>query len=360
MDHPSATRRTVSEDLTLSFPNVCRLVASFQDSGIVLERSAKQVGKRGPMSKTLSLKNETGCTLGIDVEATQLRAVGLDYANEVFAVLRKPISAGESPEDLVAEVAKMASELVRVVEKKGLQAQALGLALPGPLTNAKAGRVRTDLQSGISEIEFVPQAEKASGLPTFASDNTLCFALLHHRFFSRERDIVMVVLNRFGLGASVIKEGEMVAGELGLLPYRTNSGTLHYREVCTGASLLRFVRQSGDARDLQALLSSPDDPLLTEWLETAVPAFAQAIYSAIVLYRPNRVVVEGIFSGFLQDIRHEVSRIVADELAAVGLAAPPIGLYEGSDLSGAQGAALMARDRVADEVLVDLVRSARS
>ena len=361
MDHPSATRRTVSEDLKLSFPNVCRLVAAFQDSGILAEHEMRQVGKRGPMSKTLSLRGDIGCTIGVDLEATQLRAVALDYANQVVAVLRKPVPSDTSAGDLTALVAKMARDMVGVAKKKVLPGHAVGLALPGPVIYESTGRVLTELQTGMSDVEFIPEAREAARLPTFSDANTVCFAIGHHRFHHpRRRDTAMVVLNRFGLGVCVLRGDEVFSGELGLLPFGVGSTAIRYHDVCTGASLLRFARKSGDSRDLQAILSSPDDPLLTDWLDAAAPAFAQAIYCGIVMYSPDRVVIEGIFSSLPERVRADIARIVTEKLASVGLSAPSIGLFEGDDLMGARGAALMARDHVADDVLTELVRAMRS
>lgn len=360
-DHPGATRRTVSEDLKLSFPNVCRLVAGFQDAGIVREREMRKVGKRGPMSKTLALRGDIGCTVGVDVEATQLRAVALDFGNEVVAVMRKPVSADTSPNELVGQVANMARDMIGVAMKKMLRVHALGLALPGPVVDQAVGRVFTELQTGHSNVVFVPEVEQAAGLPTYCAANTLCFAIGHHRFHHpRQRDAEMVILNRFGIGVCVLRGDEAFSGELGLLPFGGGATEMRYHDVCTGASLLRRARELGDRRDLQAILSSPDDPLLTEWLETAVPAFAQAIYCGIVMYKPDQVVIEGIFSSLPERVREEIARAVTARLSAIGLSAPLVGLFEGDDLMGARGAALTARDHVADDILIELVRAARS
>ena len=72
LDHPTATRRDTAHDLHLSFPNVCRLVSGFQEQATLVEEHLKQTGKRGPRSKTLSLRADLGCTVGIDLEATRV------------------------------------------------------------------------------------------------------------------------------------------------------------------------------------------------------------------------------------------------------------------------------------------------
>lgn len=361
MDHPSASRRTIAEDLALSFPNVCRIIAGFQENGTLTVDEMKQIGKRGPRSRTLSLSNSLGCTIGIDLEATHLRAVALDYANEIVAVRRKPVPYAASAEDMVGLVAKMARDMVGLAKRKRLAVHAVGLGLPGPVIDESTGGVLTQLQTGVGKVEFVPMAQKASELPTFSAANTLCFALGHHRFcHPRERDTEMVVLNRFGLGVCVLRRDERFSGELGVLPFGQGATASHYRDVCTGASLLRFARSRGDYRDLHVIISSPDDPLVKQWLIAATPAFAQAVYCGIVMFAPDRVVIEGIFSSLPNHIRASIIRIVTDELETVGLSVPSIGLFEGDDLMGARGAALVARDRIVDGVLTQLVRATRS
>jgi len=361
MDHPSATRRTVAEDLKLSFPNVCRLVAGFQDSGVVAVDALKQTGKRGPKSGTLSLRGDIGCTMGVDLEATHVRAVALDYANQVVAVRRKPVPPDASADQLVRLVAGMASGMVGLAATKTLRVHAVGLALPGPVIDESTGRVLTETQTGMCDVEFVPTAAKASGLPTFSAANTLCFAIGHHRFHHpRERDTEMVVLNRFGLAACVLSQDEAFLGELGLLPFGSGKTPSRYHDVCTGASLLRLARERGDCRGLQEIMSSPGDRLLRKWLAVARRAFAQAIYCGIVMYSPDRVVIEGIFSNLSERARANITRMVSSELSSVGLPVPSIGLFEGDDLMGARGAALVARDHIADGVLTALVRLMRA
>lgn len=360
VDHPLATRRAAAEDLGLSFPNVCRLMARFQENGLLVEDKLRQTGKRGPRSRAFSLRHDVGCTVGVDLEATQLRAVAFDYSNEVIGEQRQPVSSTASAEKVVEQVAAMAKGTVMLAKQKELAVHAVGLALPGPLIDEAAGRVRTELQTGVREMEFVPAVEKACGVPTFAAANDLCFAIGHHRLrHSRDKNTEMLVLNRFGLSASILRGEEAFNGHLGLLPFDQGSPMRRYQEVCTGASLLRIARERGDTRGLHEIISHYTDPFVEEWLAIAGPAFAQAVYCGIVMYSPNRVTIEGIFTSLPEQVRGDVVRIIAEDLRAVGIAEPAIGLYEGDDLMGARGAALMARDHVADGVLTELVRSMR-
>jgi predicted NBD/HSP70 family sugar kinase len=195
------------------------------------------------------------------------------------------------------------------------------------------------------------------------SPNSYCFAAGHHRIHhSRETGIEMLVLNRFGLAATIVWDGRLYtgasyyAGDLGLLHCGTGAPGLRYKDVCTGSALLALAQRRNETRSFQELLQSPNDPLVQEWLSDAIPAFAQAIYAAVIAYNPDRVMIEGIFNKFPEDVRRRVIDTVNSEITHSSNMVPPIGFFEGDDLMGARGAALLARDTVADNVLADLIR----
>ena len=364
LDHPNATSRAIATDLGMSFPNVCRLVSEFRGSGILVGGASKQTGRRGPRSQAVTMRPDLGCSVGVDLEATRVRGVILDFAGEVVDVVRKPIAPSDGPQEIVSSVAEVAEALTKSAREKSPNVCALGLALPGPLVDAEMGRVRTELQFGVADIEFVPAVRGACGMEVVAVANSYCFAAGHHRMHHpRETGIELVVLNRFGLAAAIVWDGKLYtgatnyAGDLDLLRCGEGYPGRTYRDVCTGESLLRLARERNVRKSFQELLDSPDDPLVREWLKDAIPAFAQAVFSAIIMYNPDRVVIEGIFNRFSPKIRRQIIRMVNEELVEAGSTPPSIRFFEGDDLMGARGAALLARDVVADSVLAEIVRS---
>jgi predicted NBD/HSP70 family sugar kinase len=180
----------------------------------------------------------------------------------------------------------------------------------------------------------------------------------------RQPGIDMVILNRFGLAATIVWNGQLYtgashyAGDLGLLPTAGSQSRL-YRDVCTGAALLRLARLREDRRPFQELIQSPDCPAFTEWLRGAVPAFAQAIYAAVIAYNPDRVLIEGIFNRFPAGVRRRIVELVTAELEKTANMLPEIRFFEGDDLMGARGAALLARDDVVDEAMIRIIRSSQ-
>jgi len=364
LDHPGATCKGAAEDLGMSFPNVFRLVAGFRESGILLGGRQKQTGKRGPWSQVITLRPDLGCSIGVDLEATHVRGVILDFANNVTCARRQPIAPTAGRAEIVSAVAQIARELTETARAHRLNVCSLGLALPGPVLDVRRGRVRTELQSGEDVLEFAPEVERTCGTAVIAAANSYCFAVGHHRMHNpRDTGIEMLVLNRFGLAAAVAWNGQLYtgashyAGDLGLLPCGTTSPPRRYHDVCTGAALLRLARLHGDQRSFQELLASPEDSLVQEWLREAVPAFAEAIYTGILVYNPHRVLIEGIFSRFPAGIRQTILETVTKQVARSGNLLPEIRFVEGDDLMGARGAALMARDSTADEAIRSIILS---
>lgn len=364
LDHPNSTCRAVASDLGMSFPNVCRLVSEFRASGILVEGGVKQTGRRGPWSQAVTLRPDLGCTIGVDLEATHVRGVILDFAGGSAELTRMPIPPTAGPDDVLSRVAGVAAELSKRARADKLDVCAVGLALPGPIVDVESGRIRTELQFGAADLQFCPAVEDACGMKVSVAANSYCFAAGHHRMHSaRETGIEMVVLNRFGLAATIVWDGKLYtgatnyAGDLGLLRCGEGYHGRTYREVCTGAALLRLARERNVDKSFQELLDSPDEPVVREWLKDAIPAFAQAIFAAVIAYDPGRVIIEGIFNRFPEKVRRKVIRAVKEELAHIGSAPPSIRFFEGDDLMGARGAALLARDSVADDILARIIRT---
>jgi predicted NBD/HSP70 family sugar kinase len=235
----------------------------------------------------------------------------------------------------------------------------IGLGLPGPVNDVARGSVQTDFQFGKASLEFVPGVQARCGLPITAAGNSYCFTAGHHRMSNpRGNGIEMVILNRFGLAAALVWDGRLYtgashyAGDLGLLVYGDGK---RYCDVCTGSSLLAWARGNGDDRAFQDLLGSPDDPVVGKWLEQAVPAFIQTICNAVVVYNPDSVLIEGMFNTFPGRTKRRILDGVKKEINRVGNMLPEISFFEGDDLMGARGAALMARDSIADEVLTQII-----
>jgi len=326
--------------------------------GILDGSGQRQTGKRGPWSQANTLRANLGCSIGIDLEATHVRGIVLDFADNITATRRHPLAPSSTQDEIVSAVTHMSDELVGLARAQGVEVCAVGLGLPGPLTDIERGVIRADMQFGQASLEFVPPVEEACGLPVFATSNSYCFAAGHHRMrIPRSRGIEMIVLNRFGLAAAVVWNGQLYtgashyAGDLGMLPY----GSRRYHDFCTGAALLRMARDRGDDRPFTTLLQTPDDPLAHEWLREAAPAFAQAICTAVIAYNPDSVLIEGIFNRLPREVRDRVMEAVLGQLDQIGNMVPEIGFFQGDDLMGARGAALLARDNVADAVLAGIV-----
>ena len=327
-----------------------------------MSAESKRTGKRGPASRVLEVRSDLGCTVGVDLEATQVRGVVLDFSNEVVDVRRESVLPSSTAEDIVRLVASVTASLCKLAKKRRLAVDAVGLALPAPLVDAASGRVETELQFGKTVLEFVPKVHKMCGVPTVAAVNNDCFALGHHRLHHpRYNGVELVILNRFGIGCALVWNGQIyvgashLAGDLGLIPCCTVTPPRRFQDVCTGASLLHMARQSGDERPFQEIIKSANDPVVTRWLGESIPAFCQAISIAVIAYNPNRIVIEGIFNHLTDDIRSRIMTTVQNELLQLGLMIPEMHFYEGDDLMGARGVAILARGHIADKSLAAIV-----
>ncbi len=360
LNHPDATCRRAATALGMSYPNVYRLVADFIARGILIEEKPETPPTaRGRRSRLLKLRPDLGCTIGVEVEATHIRGIVLDFANEIAAVVRHPIDQGMSPEAIIQATADVAEELRWAAPHRKGRILGVGLGLPGPVLDVTRGTIRSKFQCGELTGSFSQPVHHRTGLPVTASANSNCFALGHDRFDPHDSRCLLVLLDRFGLGSAVVWNGQLFKGaseyigDLGMVNYTSGDRPVAYGEICAGCSLLARARQAGDSRSLLELVGADPalDPVVGSWLETAVPAFAEAIFTAVALYNPDRVVIEGIFSRFPVEVRERIAAEAETRLGRIPTPMPAIRFFEGDDLMGARGAALLARDRHAPTYL---------
>jgi predicted NBD/HSP70 family sugar kinase len=359
LDHPGVTTRNIAADLGMSFPNASRLVAELREKTILVSQRQRPTGKRGPWSHVLSLRGEAGCCLGVDIEATHVRGVILDYANTVIGLLRQPITPAMGPDALVHTAAFVAATLHATAEQQGVRVHAIGLGLPGPVVDAGTGRVRTTLQFGEAELEFLPSVQAACpNIHAVATTNSYCFALGHYRLsYPPRHQFEVVILDRFGISATPIMHGNVYtgsayrAGDIGLLSCPTVQPPRPYQDVCTGSALLQLARARQDSRSILELLQVPTDPIVQEWLQDAIPAFAEAIFTTIVVLNPEHILVEGIFDHLSGEVQQRITDAVAQRLAEAHHPVPEITFFQGDDLMGAIGASCFARDTVSSEAI---------
>lgn len=357
LNHPDSTCGAAAADLRMSVPNVCRLVAGFKEAGILVGDTYKQTGKRGPRSLALRIKPDLGCAIGVDLEATHVRGIALDFANNPIGILRQPIPETAGPNEVICAVAEVAGVLETAAEEQGFPISAVGLGLPGTLHHDFGGN-RAHFQFGPALLEFVPVVQGVCGVKTVIGKNSHCFAIGHHRT-APSRGIEAVVLNRFGVSAAAMLDGNILtgasnlAGEVGMIKYAGTSRRL--QDVCTGSAILTLARRRGDRRSLQEILSDPEGPIIREWLETAIPAFAQAVFITVAMFNPHHLIVEGIFNQFHESVHEAVRNAMARDLSDLTDAPPPIEFNQDDGLMGARGAAFLARDSVADEILAGVV-----
>jgi predicted NBD/HSP70 family sugar kinase len=209
------------------------------------------------------------------------------------------------------------------------------------------------------KLQLLEAVKNICRMPTFAVPADLCFAIGHHRIrYPLDTEPEMAVLNRMELSATVIREGWCSStGQLGMLPYKNGPTKRYYRDVCTGSALVKLAKSRGVELQYSELIESPGNPVVKEWLACAVPSFAQAIYSGVVMYEPCRVIIDGVFNVMPERVRKHLVDLVTKELTTNGLALPRICLFHGDDLMGARGAAFIARDRVADDVITQVLQS---
>ncbi len=366
MNLPQASRRELAERLGWSVPSVSRQVEELCAAGL-LEETGKleSAGRVGPRLRVLAVRGEVGASLGVDLEGLAVRAVVLDFANQVRAVCRVDLQPGKGVEGVI----RAARNAVRaVLEKAAWPAErlvGLGLGLPGygpvaensaPIWQHFAGFEQLADENGLAE-EF--------GLPLIRRPNVVCFALAESRLSQGVHSpSLAVVLARFGVGCALVRSGQVLdfgrgGNKFGHMVIRAGGrpcccGRRGCLEAYAGGWALAR-RLSGAEESLapyQQFQRAGEEPgsEARAALRAGCRQLGLGLANLTALVAPDDIVLHGLYNLLGEDELAELQAAVA--AVAPDQPAPRVRFSQLDEYAGALGAAMAARDEKAPAYLL--------
>jgi glucokinase len=211
------------------------------------------------------------CHLGIDLGGTQLRMAAVSTEGLLLTdMVSSPTGRDFGPDDLRAEVARLAAGVKQQLGSRSLAGLGLGTAgvvRPGPLSQC------SNLPR-LNGFDIEEALRSATALPVSIENDARCFTLAEARYGAARgaRHVVGITLGT-GVGCGVMVDGRLhhgasyEAGEVWAIPLRERA----LEEFLSGAGLVRAYRNAGgdptqhSAADLALMARGGDDAARAAW-----------------------------------------------------------------------------------------------
>ena len=240
--------------------------------------------------------------LGVDFGGTKIEAALLDSRGEILVRERTP-----NPGDYAGAVRAVAALVAKVEAKAGVQARAVGVAMPGSLSPL-TGRVRNANSVWLNGAPFLEDLREALARPVRVENDANCFALSEavDGAASGARVVFGVILGT-GCGGGVVVDRKVIAGVNGIggewghtpLPW-ARADEVAVRDWCgrwncleqwiSGSGFRRWAGMSAREADARALAGDAHARVLLDQLADRI---ARALAVVIDILDPDTIVFGG-------------------------------------------------------------------
>ena len=350
------SRAELSRSLSLAASTTGAHVESLIESGFVREGEPTAIAMGRPPT-VLELSPEAGQFIGVDIEARQIEALSVDFAQRPRNSHRRAIPRSARAQHYVEEID---AAICAVADDRPITG--IGIAVPGIVDPVRGVAVHHSLIRDWNDLRLAQHLSERFDAPVSLENNVRSMALAE-RWFGQGRncDNFVCIGIRSGIAAGIFIDGELyrgpgnLAGEIGHwrnLP--SQASTL--ADVASIRAILNVLTQKikgGRETSLKlrrGRLSLEDvlanarqaDELTLEVLHKAARFVGHAASHLNLLLNPDRIVIAGPLTEcgdiFLAPIRNCVHQCAPPDLASV----PDIVASTLGDQIGAIGATSLA------------------
>lgn len=308
---------------------------------------------------------------GFDVGGTKIEMYVVDGTGKLLVQRNLPTPATPADE-IIPFVVKLVRDAAEELKCQVEEIAAVGLGIPGQVED---GVVRLSVNLRLSDDPLEEKLTQALGIPCAVENDVRTAVMGVWRYFQERESIQSLAFLSIGtgIGAGVVLDGKLrrgssgVAGEVGHIPVDANGP-----ECACGMRGCLEVYASGPAIARQAadeLKNHPEsslhsispltgeavyraardgDPLALEVVNRSGCYLAQAIYSLVMSYDPDRIVIGGGVSSagetFMKPVEQALSAMRQQSpLAERVLSRERVFLLPADFKAGAWGAIELAR-----------------
>ena len=241
------SRFEVAQKLGGNAGTIARAVTRLINKDCLIEEEEKSAAVGRPR-RPLGLNPAVGCFVGIDLEATNVRGVAIDFSRRILARKRSPLKLGCRPATAAREIMRVFEELSSSIRKNSLLG--VGLGIPSPC-DTETGTIMSYSENH-SWDRFSVKGELSRQLqcPIFAEHNIVTMVLGENWFqFHGKTNNLICVLIRAGVGASFIINGVVYRGDGGYAGHISHLKVWPRGELCE-CGRRGCLRQYASARAL--------------------------------------------------------------------------------------------------------------
>jgi predicted NBD/HSP70 family sugar kinase len=308
------TQAEIARTTGLSAATVSNIVRELRSAGTLTVTPTSSGGRR---AQSVSLAKPTGLIVGVEIDATRLRAVLCNHEHEVLAEETIPYDAAPSVERTLRRTDWLVSTLMRQARVDRSAVLGVGVGLPGPIDSISGQVAAPALLPAWRGTTIAADLSDRLDLPVFV-DNDANAAALGELFWGAGKGIADFVYLKLsaGVGAALVLGGDVYSGAAGF------AGEIGHITVDEQGRICRC----GNRGCLETLVGGQHllDLLRHSGRVDAVPSLASLVSAALdgdlgcrrVIADAGRVV--GTAMAMLCNVLNPRRFVVGGELAAAG------------------------------------------
>ncbi|WP_104526000.1 ROK family protein [Blastococcus atacamensis] len=336
----------------------------------LLEEGGRGWSTGGRPPTILRFNSGAGCILAVDLGVTSVDVAVTDLSAGILATVGHPIDIADGPGAVLAEVDRLAQQVLAEAGLAPDDVCAVGVGVPGPVEFSTGRPSHPPIMPGWHDHP-IPSAFARYECPVYVDNDVNVMALGEIGVEGSVQDLLVVKVGT-GIGCGVIVEGRVYrgaqgsAGDIGHIYVHPEDGrTVMCRcgnencleAIAGGGALLRDALAAGlpvaTTRDVVELALRGDGSAL-ELVRDAGRTIGTVLAALVNFFNPHRIVMTGGVAQAGAPLLAGIREAVYGRSMPLAARALEITVSDAPDRSGRVGAALMAIEEFLDE---DSVRS---
>jgi predicted NBD/HSP70 family sugar kinase len=313
----------------------------------------------------LNFNSRAGCALAVDLGVTSVDVAVTDLSAQILATVGHPIDIADGPGPVLAEVDRLAQQVLAEAGLTPADVCVVGVGVPGPVEFSTGRPSHPPIMPGWHDYP-IPSAFVRYECPVFVDNDVNVMALGEIGIGGSVQDVLVVKVGT-GIGCGVIVDGRVYrgaqgsAGDIGHIYVAQPDGrTVVCRcgnencleAIAGGGALLRDAMAAGlpvsTVRELVALAAQGDGPAI-ELVRNAGRTIGTVLAALVNFFNPHRIVMTGGVARAGAPLLAGIREAVYGRSMPLAARTLEITVSDAPDLSGRVGAALMAIDEYLDQ-----------
>jgi predicted NBD/HSP70 family sugar kinase len=313
----------------------------------------------------LQFNSRAGCVLAVDLGVTSVDVAVTDLSAQILATVGHPIDIADGPGVVLAEVDRLAQQVLAEAGLTPGDVCAVGVGVPGPVEFSTGRPSHPPIMPGWHDYP-IPSAFGRYECPVYVDNDVNVMALGEMGIGGSVQDVLVVKVGT-GIGCGVIVDGRVYrgaqgsAGDIGHIYVAPADGrTVLCRcgnencleAIAGGGALLRDAVAAGlpvsTTREVVERAAQGDGPSL-ELVRNAGRTIGTVLAALVNFFNPHRIVMTGGVARAGAPLLAGIREAVYGRSMPLAARALEITVSDAPDLSGRVGAALMAIEEFFDE-----------